>query len=116
MAAKGGPMTAPGNPDNKHGISQPYNEDTQTQLAAKSTENKNKDKITTIKIRYKIIGVNKNIEKSINFYLSLSIRLANANRFLFIHHLCNMIHKIFSRLKIKSFSSCLFFLPLLKTS
>jgi hypothetical protein len=43
MAAKGGPMTAPGIPDSKHGISQPYNEDTQTQLAAKSTENKNKD-------------------------------------------------------------------------
>ena len=44
MAAKGGPMTAPGNPDSKHGISHPYDEDIQTQLAAKSTENKNKNK------------------------------------------------------------------------
>ena len=41
MAAKGGPTTDLGIPDHKHGISHPYNEDTQTQLAAKSTENKN---------------------------------------------------------------------------
>jgi len=40
MGAKGGPSTSLGIPDDKHGISQPYNEDTQTQLAAKSTENK----------------------------------------------------------------------------
>ena len=34
-AAKGGPMTGPGNPDSQHGISQPYSEDLQTQIAAK---------------------------------------------------------------------------------
>jgi hypothetical protein len=44
MAAKGGPSTTLGIPDDKHGISQPYNEDIQTQLAAKSTEKKNQTK------------------------------------------------------------------------
>lgn len=44
-AAKGGPATGLGNPDNHHGISSPYDADIQTQLAAKSTENnKNKEK------------------------------------------------------------------------
>jgi hypothetical protein len=42
MAAKGGPTTTLGIADDKHGISHPYDEDIQTQLAAKSTENKNK--------------------------------------------------------------------------
>ena len=41
MAAKGGPTTSLGIPDGTHGISHPYDADTQTQLAAKSTENKN---------------------------------------------------------------------------
>ncbi len=41
MAAKGGPSTTLGIPDNAHGISHPYDEDIQTQIAAKSTENKN---------------------------------------------------------------------------
>jgi hypothetical protein len=40
MAAKGGPTTTLGIPDDKHGISHPYDEDIQTQLAAKSTANK----------------------------------------------------------------------------
>lgn len=34
-AAKGGPMTGPGNADNQHGISKPYDEDLQAQIAAK---------------------------------------------------------------------------------
>ncbi len=34
-AAKGGPSTSLGIPDDKHGISQPYNEDLQAQIAAK---------------------------------------------------------------------------------
>lgn len=42
MGAKGGPTTSLGIPDDAHGISHPYDADTQTQLAAKSTENKNK--------------------------------------------------------------------------
>jgi len=42
LAAKGGPMTGLGQPDDEHEISAPYNEDTQTQLAAKSTEKKKK--------------------------------------------------------------------------
>jgi hypothetical protein len=40
MGAKGGPTTTLGIPDNAHGISHPYDSDIQTQLAAKSTENK----------------------------------------------------------------------------
>ena len=40
MAAKGGPTTTLGIPDDAHGIAHPYDEDTQTQLAAKSTQNK----------------------------------------------------------------------------
>ena len=41
MAAKEGPTTSLGIPDNAHDVSHPYDEDIQTQLAAKSTENKN---------------------------------------------------------------------------
>ena len=40
LAAKGGPTTGQGIPDGKHGISHPYDADTQTQLAALSTQNK----------------------------------------------------------------------------
>lgn len=42
LAAKGGPASGLGIPDDKHGVAKPYNEDTQTQLAALSTE-KNKE-------------------------------------------------------------------------
>ena len=41
MAAKGGPATTLGNPGDKHAVSKPYNEDLQTQIAAKSKK-KNK--------------------------------------------------------------------------
>jgi hypothetical protein len=41
-AAKGGPSTGLGNPDSKHGISKPYDEDLQAQIAAKGG-NKKKD-------------------------------------------------------------------------
>ncbi|SFQ19549.1 hypothetical protein [Parafilimonas terrae] len=40
LAAKGGPASGLGIPDDKHGIKHPYDEDTQTQLAALSTKNK----------------------------------------------------------------------------
>ncbi len=40
MGAKGGPATSLGSADNKHTIAHPYDEDIQTQLAAKSTQNK----------------------------------------------------------------------------
>ena len=40
MGAKGGPTTSLGNPDDAHDVPHPYDEDIQTQLAAKSTENK----------------------------------------------------------------------------
>lgn len=43
LSAKEGPSEPLGNADNDHPISQPYNEDIQTQLAAKSTEKKNKN-------------------------------------------------------------------------
>lgn len=36
MGAKGGPTTSLGQPDDKHGISHPYDEDLTTQMAAKS--------------------------------------------------------------------------------
>jgi hypothetical protein len=42
IAGKGGPAIGEGIPDDKHGISHPYDEDLQTQLAAKSTGKKNK--------------------------------------------------------------------------
>jgi hypothetical protein len=40
LAAKGGPTSGLGIPDDKHGVSAPYDSDIQTQLAAKSTANK----------------------------------------------------------------------------
>ena len=40
MAAKGGPTTSLGIADDAHDVSHPYDEDTQTQLAAKSTGKK----------------------------------------------------------------------------
>ena len=43
MAAKGGPMTGPGNPDDQHGIASPYSEDLQTQIAAKGNKKEKKD-------------------------------------------------------------------------
>jgi hypothetical protein len=41
MAAKGGPSTSLGKADGKHRVSSPYNEDLQTQIAAKSKHKKN---------------------------------------------------------------------------
>ncbi len=40
MAAKGGPSTSLGKADSKHRVSSPYNEDLQTQIAAKSKHKK----------------------------------------------------------------------------
>ena len=40
MAAKGGPTTSLGTADNAHDVPHPYDDDTQTQLAAKSTKKK----------------------------------------------------------------------------
>ncbi|HLX93091.1 MAG TPA: hypothetical protein VKR32_15510 [Puia sp.] len=42
LGAKGGPASGLGSPDAKHSISRPYDEDIQTQLAAK---NKSKRKL-----------------------------------------------------------------------
>jgi len=42
IAGKGGPAIGPGIPDDKHDVPHPYDEDIQTQLAAKSTEKKDK--------------------------------------------------------------------------
>lgn len=42
IAAKGAPTTGLGIPDDKHSESHPYDEDIQTQLAAKSTQKKGK--------------------------------------------------------------------------
>lgn len=44
MSAKGGPATSLGIPDNAHDIAHPYDDDIQTQLAAKSTQNKTSGK------------------------------------------------------------------------
>ena len=40
IGAKGGPTTSLGIPDDAHDVPHPYDEDIQTQLAAKSTQNK----------------------------------------------------------------------------
>lgn len=40
MAAKGGPTTSLGKADDKHRVVSPYNEDLQTQIAAKSKHKK----------------------------------------------------------------------------
>jgi len=40
MGAKGGPSTSLGKPDDKHGVSKPYDADLQTQIAAKGKEKK----------------------------------------------------------------------------
>ncbi len=42
-AAKGGPMTGPGNADNRHAASKPYDEDLQTQIAAKGNKKKREE-------------------------------------------------------------------------
>ena len=39
-SAKGGPSTTLGKPDDKHGISAPYDSDLQTQIAAKGHKGK----------------------------------------------------------------------------
>jgi hypothetical protein len=44
MAAKGGPATSLGKPDDKHGISHPYDDDLQAQIAAKGGKKKHDDK------------------------------------------------------------------------
>jgi len=44
IAGKGGPAIGEGIPDDKHNAPSPYDEDTQTQLAAKSAEQEKKDK------------------------------------------------------------------------
>lgn len=43
LGAKGGPATGVGNGRNTHGVSAPYNEDIQTQIAAKSKNKKHKE-------------------------------------------------------------------------
>ena len=42
MGAKGGPTTSLGQPDSKHGISAPYDEDIAAQMAAKSKKKDDK--------------------------------------------------------------------------
>jgi hypothetical protein len=42
IAGKGGPSVGEGIPDDKHKAARPYDEDTQSQLAAKSAEQKKK--------------------------------------------------------------------------
>ncbi len=44
QSAKGGPSAGLGNPDNKHGVSAPYDADIQTQIAAKGKKPPNKKK------------------------------------------------------------------------
>ena len=40
LGAKGGPVSGLGSPDDKHSISRPYQEDLQSQIAAKSGKKK----------------------------------------------------------------------------
>ena len=44
MAAKGGPATSLGQPDDRHGVSAPYDADLQSQMAAKGKHKKEKNK------------------------------------------------------------------------
>jgi len=44
MGAKGGPTTSLGQPDDKHGVSKPYDADLQAQIAAKGKNKKDKNK------------------------------------------------------------------------
>ena len=44
MAAKGGPSTSLGQPDDKHGVAAPYDSDLQSQIAAKGHDKKDKNK------------------------------------------------------------------------
>jgi hypothetical protein len=44
LAGKEGPVTKSGNPTNKHAVPTPYDDDLQTQIAAKSNKERNKDK------------------------------------------------------------------------
>jgi hypothetical protein len=46
LASKAGPTTGLGIPDDKHDVPHPYDEDIQTQLAAKSTQKKKPQKKT----------------------------------------------------------------------
>ena len=41
--AKGGPAIGTGIPDDRHAVSSPYNEDLQTQIAAKGRKKKDKE-------------------------------------------------------------------------
>ena len=45
MGAKGGPTTGLGKPDDKHGVSAPYDADLQAQIAAKGKHKKEKNKV-----------------------------------------------------------------------
>jgi hypothetical protein len=44
LGAKGGPTTSLGIADDAHDVPHPYDDDIQTQLAAKSTENKKQER------------------------------------------------------------------------
>jgi len=43
LAGKEGPVTKSDNPDNEHSVPSPYSSDLQTQIAAKSDKDRNKD-------------------------------------------------------------------------
>lgn len=47
LASKGGPAAGLGIPDDKHAIVHPYDEDLQTQIAAKGKKKENRDKQKT---------------------------------------------------------------------
>jgi hypothetical protein len=49
LAGKEGPVTKSGNPDNKHTAPKPYSDDLQTQIAAKSNKDRNKETTETDK-------------------------------------------------------------------
>jgi hypothetical protein len=51
VAAKGGPAVGLGNPDAAHKISHPYDEDLQTQIAAKSKKKKTMPKPAPVPVK-----------------------------------------------------------------
>lgn len=44
LAGKEGPVTKSGNPNAKHAVPSPYNDDLQTQIAARGNKDRNKEK------------------------------------------------------------------------
>ena len=77
MASKGGPTTSLGNADDAHDVPHPYDEDIQTQLAAKST--KKKKTAETMNDDWKT-GTDKNMDQGRSSNSSMNSGSSSMNR------------------------------------